>query len=277
MSLDRFEPVFRALADGTRRRVLDLLRDGPRLTGELCAEFEVSRFAVMKHLRVLEEARLVVVRRDGRRRLNYLNAVPLQEIEERWLSPLQQRWARSLLALRSHVQQKGNAMPLRDQMQLGTMRIAQDVVIDAPVGEVFAALVRDTSGWWGRPYVHDAAKAQRIVIEDHVGGRCWEDWGDGAGALYAFVTGIEPGRSLALAGPFGMRGLAHSVITFELEAHGVGTLLKVSHLAAGEMTEERRREYTAGWQDLIGGRLKALVERGERQGLGHEPAPFGQR
>lgn len=86
--------VWKALADPSRRRLLDLLRDGPRTTGQLCEEFgDVTRFAVMKHLRVLEGAGLVVVKRRGRERINHLNAVPLRLIYERWISPYQDVWA----------------------------------------------------------------------------------------------------------------------------------------------------------------------------------------
>jgi DNA-binding transcriptional ArsR family regulator len=78
--------VFRALADATRRSVLDLLREKPRTTGELCSRFtQMSRFAVMKHLKLLEQSKLVVSRREGKFRWNYLNADPIRRIDEAWL------------------------------------------------------------------------------------------------------------------------------------------------------------------------------------------------
>ena len=98
------EDVWKALADPTRRRILDLLRAGPRTTGELCARFSVSRFAVMKHLAILERAGLVLVRREGRQRWNYLNAVPIRQIYERWISDYEGVWAGSLLTLKRHVE-----------------------------------------------------------------------------------------------------------------------------------------------------------------------------
>jgi DNA-binding transcriptional ArsR family regulator len=81
------DPVWKALAEPHRRSILDRLRDGPKTTGELVRPFDLSRFAVMKHLRVLERAALVVVRRRGRERWNYLNPVPIQTIYERWITP----------------------------------------------------------------------------------------------------------------------------------------------------------------------------------------------
>src|SRR5918992_2896113 len=112
MSGDDTAVVWKALADPTRRAILDLLADRARTTGELSGAFpEVSRFAVMKHLGVLEAAGLVVVRRRGRERWNHLNAVPLQQAAERWLAPYAGRWAGSLLRLKDVAE---NRAPLED-------------------------------------------------------------------------------------------------------------------------------------------------------------------
>jgi DNA-binding transcriptional ArsR family regulator len=79
--------VFKALADDRRREILDLLKDGPKTTGELCGHFKrVDRCTVMLHLGVLEKAGLVIAKREGRVRWNYLNVVPVQEIYDRWIS-----------------------------------------------------------------------------------------------------------------------------------------------------------------------------------------------
>ncbi len=81
--------------------MLDLLSEKPRTTGELSAAFpKLSRFAVMKHLRVLDAAGLIVVTREGRQRWNSLNPVPLQEVFRRWVGQHEQRWANALLDLR---------------------------------------------------------------------------------------------------------------------------------------------------------------------------------
>jgi DNA-binding transcriptional ArsR family regulator len=102
---DDLDAVFRALADPTRRRILDLLKPGPATTGALCAQFpELSRFAVMKHLGILEEAGLVLARRDGRQRWNYLNAVPIRQVYERWMGPFAELWSSSLLRLKDYVE-----------------------------------------------------------------------------------------------------------------------------------------------------------------------------
>jgi DNA-binding transcriptional ArsR family regulator len=82
------EAVFKALADATRRRILDLLRDKPMTTGDLCAAFtELDRCTVMQHLGVLEKADLIIVKREGRVRWNYLDVSPIREVYDRWISP----------------------------------------------------------------------------------------------------------------------------------------------------------------------------------------------
>lgn len=96
----RDDAVWRALATASRRRILDLLRDWPRTTGALAAEFDFSRYAVMKHLSVLESAGLVQVERRGRQRFNTLNPVPIQAIYRRWIRPFDQLPADRLLRLR---------------------------------------------------------------------------------------------------------------------------------------------------------------------------------
>lgn len=85
---DRDDLLFRALADARRREILDLLKDAPRTTGELCDHFEKSldRCTVMQHIGVLEKADLIIARRQGRQRWNYLNAAPFKEIYDRWIS-----------------------------------------------------------------------------------------------------------------------------------------------------------------------------------------------
>jgi DNA-binding transcriptional ArsR family regulator len=101
------DEVFKALADPTRRRLLDLLfaRDGRTLT-ELEAEVEdMTRFGVMKHLRVLEEANLVITRRSGREKLHYLNPVPIQQIHDRWIDKYTERHAEALVDLKTHLEQ----------------------------------------------------------------------------------------------------------------------------------------------------------------------------
>ena len=97
--------VFRALADPTRRHLLDLLFErGGRTLSELESGLEMTRFGVMKHLRLLEEAGLVVSRRSGREKLHHLNPVPIQEIHRRWIDKFTERPASMLLDLKDELE-----------------------------------------------------------------------------------------------------------------------------------------------------------------------------
>jgi DNA-binding transcriptional ArsR family regulator len=111
---DRLDVVWKALSDPTRRAILDRLRDGPRTTSDVVSHFPyLTRFAVMKHLHVLRDARLVETRADGRLRFNYLNAVPIREIYERWVSGFEDLWATQLLGLKRDLEGRGRAKKAR--------------------------------------------------------------------------------------------------------------------------------------------------------------------
>ena len=98
--------VFKALADPTRRFLLDRLfvRDGRTLT-ELESELEMTRFGVMKHLGVLEDANLVVTRRRGREKLHFLNPVPIRQIHDRWIDKYTERRVSALTDLKTELEQ----------------------------------------------------------------------------------------------------------------------------------------------------------------------------
>jgi len=84
----RYDSIFKALGNGTRRSILDTLRDQPLTTGALVALFpDIDRCTVMQHLRVLEAADLILVERKGRTRWNHLNPLPIHAIHERWIGP----------------------------------------------------------------------------------------------------------------------------------------------------------------------------------------------
>ena len=99
--------VFRALADPTRRFLLDRLfvRDGRTLT-ELESELDMTRFGVMKHLRVLEEAGLVAARKSGREKLHFLNPVPIRLIHDRWIDKYTERRVSALTELKSELEER---------------------------------------------------------------------------------------------------------------------------------------------------------------------------
>jgi len=103
---DGSDHVFKALADPTRRHLLDRLyeRDG-RTLGELEAELEMTRFGVMKHLKVLEDAGLVVTQRSGREKLHFLNPVPIRLIHDRWIDKYTEHRVSALAELKTTLEE----------------------------------------------------------------------------------------------------------------------------------------------------------------------------
>jgi DNA-binding transcriptional ArsR family regulator len=99
--------IFKALADATRRHLLDRLfaEDGRTLT-ELESELDMTRFGVMKHLRVLEDAGLVVTRRAGREKLHYLNPIPIRQIHDRWIDKYTEQRVSALLDLKHDLEEE---------------------------------------------------------------------------------------------------------------------------------------------------------------------------
>jgi DNA-binding transcriptional ArsR family regulator len=103
------DAVFRALADASRRRLLDrLYRKNGQTLGELCQGLDMTRQAVTKHLAILEEANLVSYRRQGREKLHFINPVPINEIAERWISKFERPRLTALSELKRKLEGKGD-------------------------------------------------------------------------------------------------------------------------------------------------------------------------
>lgn len=259
------ELVWKALADPTRRAILDALREQPLTTGALCEPFELSRFAVMKHLTVLEAAGLVLTRREGRERWNHLNAVPIQGIYERWVRPYEAHWAQSLLRLRDNIKHEERTMSTKNKSETGygVAQIEMEIAIAAKPERVWSALIGETSRWWLRDFYSDTS-AKGFVIEPTLGGRAYEDWGDGAGFVWYTVIGIQAPRSITMQGlltpAFG--GPSQTILQLALEASGKATTLRLSDTLFGKVSDEKREQTREGWQLLFGSGLKAFVEAG---------------
>jgi DNA-binding transcriptional ArsR family regulator/uncharacterized protein YndB with AHSA1/START domain len=256
-------PLWQALADPTRRRALDLLRDRPRTTGEIAAHFTISRIAVMRHLDVLSAAGLVTSRKRGRERWHYLNAVPLRRVRERWENPLASGLAGGLLRLKDRVEAEGGGVqPTRPAVDA-----ALEVAIRATPAAVFDALTQDPGGWWGHPFL--GQRATGLTLEPRLGGLFVEQWEDG-GYVIATVTGLAQDRHLELTGPFHL-GVAVGVASVDLATADDGTLVRFSFRAIGAVDAEAAERMAEGWSELVGTRLKALVESGTRLGVAADP------
>jgi len=250
--------LWNALADPTRRAILDMLREAPRTTGALSEHFPTSRFAVMKHLNVLENAGLVVVRRRGRERWNHLNAVPLQLMYERWVKRYEGLWASKLTDLKSRIEGEGM---LTDAMTSTIEQVELEIEIAASPEKVWKALMEDTTFWWPKSF-YTGPKAKGFHIEPRLGGRAYEDWGNNTGVIWFQVFALNPPHSVDLQGCMAVPyGPAHTLLHLELVARGAATVLKVSDSTIGFTKGGGDGSKLAGWRELFEDGLKKYVER----------------
>lgn len=228
--------LWRALANPLRRGLLDSLRTRPATTGELAAAHpELSRFAIMQHLEVLVDAGLVIVQRRGRERYNFLNAVPLREWYQRWVTPMADRDAEGLLELRK-LATKGHSMAASEPLETASVvRLAYELAIAAPAARVFEVMTSRSLEWSPNTYGEERTKA--VILEPFVGGRHYEDWGDGAGHLYGWVTSWDAPRA------WSTRGQLYEGTTLDTEYEIVdtddGVLVRVSKVAVGPIDENQ--------------------------------------
>ena len=109
LSPDSMDAVFKALASRARRQILDIVKNAPGSNvGDVCAHFEMSRIAVMKHLAVLEEADLIVSEKEGRERKLYFNVVPIQLIYDRWTMEYSAWWAGRMVDIKYAIETGAN-------------------------------------------------------------------------------------------------------------------------------------------------------------------------
>jgi uncharacterized protein YndB with AHSA1/START domain/DNA-binding transcriptional ArsR family regulator len=248
------EPAFRALADPTRRQILDRLfeRDGQTLV-ELERGFSMTRFGVMKHLRVLEAAGLVVTRKVGREKFHYLNPVPIREIHDGWTSKFAAGASAALLGLRSRLETES-------ERRTG---------MDGKPSHVFVVFIRATP-----ERVWEAITTSDFTLRYYYSSTVESDWS--AGSPYAYKTQGEPaivGEVLEsdpprrLVSTFDARWDQEvapdppSRITWEIEPVGEG-LSKLTVVHDGFEAETATYQSIGGGMPFILSGLKTLLETG---------------
>jgi uncharacterized protein YndB with AHSA1/START domain len=248
--MDRDE-VFRALADPHRRTLLDLLRreDGQSL-GALERHLPMTRFGCMKHLKVLEDAGLITTRKVGREKLHFLNAVPIRQVYERWVSQFAEPWARALTGLASSLESQA-MKPL-----------VLHVFIRTTPERLWQAL---TDGEMARQYYY----ATRVQSSWKVGAPLEYLRDNGEAALKGEVLEIDPPKRLVTT--FKPQFLPPgapphtSKVTFEIEPQGGACKLTLIHEGLEEGSP-MTQEFTIGWAKITSG-LKTLLETGEALAL----------
>ena len=246
------DAVFRALNDAHRRKIMDLLHEKSGMTSsEIEAQFQdITRFGVMKHLKMLEEASLITTRKEGRFKYHYLNAVPLQEIADRWISRFAAPWASNLTQLK-------NTLEKEHPMSAKPKQVYVSVIKTTPE-KLWAAL---TDG--------------KITPAYYYGGKFEGDVKAGSDYRYVapdgatFVSGkiIEASAPNKLVATFkgewmpGMENDAPTRVTYEIQQQGECCRLTLTH-DEFEGETNTYKNTSGGWPGILSG-LKTLLETGQ--------------
>jgi uncharacterized protein YndB with AHSA1/START domain len=239
------DSVFRALADATRRSLLDELfrKDGQTLTA-LEARFSMTRFGVMKHLRLLEKAGLVVTKRRGREKLHFLNPVPIRLVHDRWVSKYAEPWAAALSGL-------------KDQLEERQMEKVFELYIKTTPERLWQAITDPemrSKYQFGSRFSPDLTPGSRYEMSHPNNGGLL---GEGENLV------VDPPRRLVQS----MRALwgedvkseGTSRVTWEIEPVGDSCRLIVTH---DQLREGANDQLYGGWPMILSG-LKTLLETGE--------------
>lgn len=237
------DEVFKALADATRRKLLDKLfeKDGQTLQA-LENRLPMTRFGVMKHLKLLEAAGLIVTRRQGREKLHFLNAVPIRLIHDRWVDKFTAPWVAGL-------------SDLKHRLEGQTMQKVFEIYIKTTPARLWKALT-DTE--MRRKYTFGAE-----VTSDWTPASRYHGVGHGAPIFEGENLELDPPRRLvqsfrALWGE-DVKSEGTSRVTWEIEPVGDSCLLKVTH---DQLREDANTQLYGGWPMVLSG-IKTLLETGE--------------
>jgi uncharacterized protein YndB with AHSA1/START domain/DNA-binding transcriptional ArsR family regulator len=239
------DDVFRALADPTRRSLLDELfrADGQTLTA-LEERLPMSRFGVMKHLKVLEEANLVVTKRRGREKLHFLNPVPIRLVHDRWVSKYAEPWAATLSALKSDLEDR-------------TMEKVFEIYIKTTPERLWEAITD--------PQLREKYNFGVGVESDWTPGSRYTSVHPGAGGALAEGENLEVDPPRRLVQSFAalwsdeVKSEGESRVTWEIEQVEDSCRLTVTH---DQLRDGANGELYGGWPMILSG-LKTLLETGE--------------
>jgi len=240
------DAIFKALSDPTRRQLLDTLRDrgGLSLT-ELEQGLGMTRFGVMKHLKVLEEANLVLTRRDGRFKYHYLNALPIQEVADRWMAPYAKPLARFALNLKNALESEP---PMADKPDF-----------------VFSTYIRTTPD-----RLWDALTNPEMTQQFYYGGRVQAELKPGGNFSYLAPNGeinlhgevleIDPPKKLVTTfrATWAEAGGETTRVMYEIEPMGEVCKFTMTHFDY----EKSKAGVEEGWPIIVAG-LKTLLETGK--------------
>jgi DNA-binding transcriptional ArsR family regulator len=239
------DEVFKALADPTRRSLLDELfeQDGQTLSA-LEARLPMTRFGVMKHLRVLEEAGLVTTRKRGREKLHFLNPVPIRLVHDRWVSKYAEPWAAALTGLKHELEEKTMEKVFEIYIKTTPERL-WEAITDAELRSKYTFGVGIESDWAPGSHYESGHRQAGIAISE---GENLEV--DPPNRLVQSFTALWSDD---------VKGEGTSRVSWEIEQVEDSCRLTVTH---DQLNEGANSELYGGWPMILSG-LKTLLETGE--------------
>jgi uncharacterized protein YndB with AHSA1/START domain len=222
----------------------------------------------MQHLGVLEQAGLVLFRREGRQRFNYANPVPLREMYERWVEPRASTAAETALHLKRYAELKTNNREVSDSMDGNEYRLVKielEMRVNAPREKVFAALTEELGNWWPHRYQPDS----EVFCEVKVGGMIGERFKSGGGARYGTIVYLDPPYKIASAGPSSLNQGQSSFSADTLEEDGDVTVIKRKFQIWGSVSEDVEKMYREGARQILESALNNYLVNG----IGYSAAP----
>jgi DNA-binding transcriptional ArsR family regulator len=252
--------IWTALADPKRRQIISLLAEKPRTTTNLTEFFDVTRFAIMKHLNVLEEANLIEVQREGRKRWNILNEDLAQFLRTKLANENESYQLTDILDLfpeQKPVTRWGSVLT-------EPFYVEQKISLQVPQSQVFSTFTECIDSWWSLRVATDS----QILLEPFVNGRFYEAFNNiGQGALYGTITYIKQDEELRLAGTTELTEhvahtfLPNNFIHIILESKNNTTQLTLRHYIIGLVDETTRDVCNQHWHRLLYQHFKAYVEK----------------
>jgi uncharacterized protein YndB with AHSA1/START domain/DNA-binding transcriptional ArsR family regulator len=238
-----YDDVFKAMADPTRRDLLDeLFRQDGRTLSELEGRLPMTRFGVMKHLRVLEQAGLVVTRRRGREKLHYLNPVPIRLVHDRWVSKYTEPWVAGLSDLKHRLEDR-------------TMEKVFEIYIKTTPERLWEAITN--------PEMRRKYSFGLEITSDWTAGSPYEAMGGANPMIRGENLEVDPPRRLVQTfnalWSDDVKSEGTSRGTWEIEPVGDSCRLLVTH---DQLREDANDELYGGWMMILSG-LKTLLETGE--------------
>jgi len=261
------DEVFRALADPTRRGLLDELfeHDGQTL-GQLEQRLPMTRFGVMKHLKVLEEAGLVTTQRRGREKLHFLNPVPIRLVHDRWVSKYAEPWVATLSGLKQRIEEESE---MDSQTEIAAQRSGKRPWTASPSDKVFEIYIKTTPERLWDAITDDEARRKYSfgvgVRSDWTPGSSIETFHPNAGIAIGEGEILEIEPPLRLVHSFRavwsdeVKSEGSTRVTWEIEPVGDSCRLTLTH---DQLRENANSELYGGWPMILSG-LKTLLETGE--------------